>query len=63
MSGATTEGRAMRDDERPAIPRRGALHRRDPRRRVASAPGNAITTPIFQTATYVFRDTAELSRT
>jgi len=23
-------------------------------------PGNAITTPIFQTATYVFRDTAEL---
>lgn len=24
-------------------------------------PGNAITTPIFQTATYVFRDTAELT--
>jgi cystathionine gamma-synthase len=23
-------------------------------------PGNAVTTPIFQTATYVFRDTAEL---
>ena len=23
-------------------------------------PGNAITTPIFQTATYVFRNTAEL---
>jgi cystathionine gamma-synthase len=52
----------MRDPERPAIPRRGiatdAIHGGESRPR----PHNAITTPIFQTATYVFRDTAELSR-
>ncbi len=34
-----------------------ALHGGETRPR----PGNAITTPIFQTATFVFRDTAELA--
>lgn len=47
---------------RPARPSAGrnllttAIHGGEKRPR----PGNAITTPIFQTATYVFRDTAEL---
>jgi cystathionine gamma-synthase len=48
--------------ERAAAPRRGlatdAVHGGETRPR----PHNAITTPIFQTATYVFQDTAELSR-
>jgi len=52
----------MKNPERPAIRRHGvatdAIHGGESRPR----PHNAITTPIFQTATYVFRDTAELSR-
>jgi cystathionine gamma-synthase len=48
--------------ERAASPRRGlatdAVHGGEARPR----PHNSITTPIFQTATYVFADTAELTR-
>ena len=52
----------MSRPERAATPRRGlatdAIHGGETRPR----PHNAITTPIFQTATYVFADTAELTR-
>lgn len=40
----------------PQSPLTTAVHGGEKRPR----PGNALTTPIFQTATYVFRDTAEL---
>jgi len=49
----------MSRDDRPGSgrgPGTEAVHGGEQRPR----PGNAITTPIFQTATFVFRDTAEL---
>jgi len=51
----TPDDRRHRGDRRPGASTE-AIHGGEKRPR----PGNAITTPIFQTATYVFRDTAEL---